>query len=440
MTAIRTGVLIAGVLLAASSLQAQSAGPRVDPRWRPFLGCWASFGAGTRGPTVCLLPTDAPERIEMVSVSNDSIVSRSTVTANGTRTPVTRDGCTGWESGTWSEDDRRVYTRAEFRCGTGSTQIATGVYAMTTPEAFARIEGVTTKGAARARVVNFVWVDTVRIPASVSSRLPDFDAMRISGARVEAAADLALPDVIEAAKTVEAGVVEAWIANRAQPFNVRARDLRSLRDAGVPATVIDMVVAVSHPRVFAVTPGIAPEAVLRGTTAVNLSGLSFAERDAYQRELRNLRLRSAFGWGFGDPMFNAFGFNDWNTGFFSPFGWNGFNNPFFSHSGFRNPYSLYNTPVYGGGVGGGTIISGGPYVIVPAQPARNDEGRVINGAGYSASNGSGGGGSARPTPSVSSGGGYSSGGGGGGASSGGGASGGGASGGGGGERTAKPRP
>jgi hypothetical protein len=436
MTAFRSSALIAGVLLAASSLQAQSAGPRIDPRWRPFIGCWASFGASTRGPTVCLLPTDAPERIEMVSVSNDSIVSRSTVTANGTRTPVTRDGCTGWESGTWSEDDRRIYTRAEFRCGGGLTQIATGIYAMTTPEAFARIEGVKTNGAARARVVNFVWVDTVRVPAYVSSRLPDFNAMRISGARVEAAADLALPDVIEAAKTVEAGVVEAWIANRAQPFTVGARHLRTLRDAGVPPTVIDIVVAVSHPKVFAVTPGLAPEAALRGTTPVNLSGLSFAERDAYEREIRNLRLRSAFGWGFGDPMFNTFGFNDWNSGFFSPFGWNGFNNPYFFRGGFFNPYSVYGTPVYGGGLGGGTIISGGPYVIVPAQPVQNDQGRVINGAGYSATKGSGGGGIARPTPSVSSGGGYSSGGGGGGSAS----TGGGASGGGGGERTAKPRP
>ncbi len=439
MTAFRTGAVLAGVLLATSSLQAQSAGPRVDPRWRPFLGCWATFGAGTRGPTVCLLPTDAPERIEMVSVSSDSVLSRTIVTSNGVRTAVTRDGCSGWESGTWSDDDRRLFTRAEFSCGGGATQVATGVYSMTTPEAFARIEGVKTKGTARARVVNFVWVDTVRVPPAVASRLPDFTALRISGSRAEAASDLVLPDVIEATKTVESDVAEAWIANRGQPFAVSARNLRSLRDAGVPSTVIDMVVAVSHPKAFAVTPGLPPGASAQAFTPGNLSALSFSEREAYEREIRNLRMRGAFASGFGDPMFNMFGFNQWNNGFFSPFQWNGFGNPYFYNGGFFNPYNVYGNPGFGGGLGGGVIIGGGPYVIGPARPAQTDPGRVINGSGYSATSGSGGGGIARPTPSVSSGG-YSGGGSSSGGTSGGGSASSGGASGGGGERTAKPRP
>ena len=446
MTFSRTGAFVAAALLSVSSLHAQANVARSDPRWHAFLGCWATFSGGGRGQTVCLLPTESLDRIEMVSVLKDSILSRTMVTASGQHISVTRDGCTGWESGTWSQDDRRLFTRAEFSCGGGATQVATGIYSMTSSEAFARVEGVKTKGASRARIVNFVRVDTVRVPNDLTARMPDFVGLHISGARVEAAADLTTADVVEATKTVDASVAEAWLADRGQPFAVTARDLRAMRDAGVPSDVIDMVVAVSHPRVFAVTPGAPPGSRLPELTARGRNGLGFAEREAYERELRLLRLRGAFAYGWGDLMMPLYGsMNQWNGGFFSPFS-NGFYGtgigyPYRYNGGFQNGYAGYGG-VYGGGIGGGAFIGNGPYVIVPARPVQADPGRVVNGAGYSQNGGSAGDNVARPSPSVSPSGGYSNGGASGGGSTSSGASGGsgGTPAGGGEQRTAKPRP
>ena len=442
MTFSRTGACVAAALLSVSSLQAQTNVAHTDPRWQAFLGCWATFSGGSRGQTVCLLPTESADRIEMVSVLKDSILSRTMVTASARRTPVTRAGCTGWESGTWSQDDRRLFTRAEFSCGGGATQIATGIYSMTSGEVFARVEGVKTRGASRARVVNFVWTDTVRVPNELAARMPDFVGLHMSGARVEAAADLTTADVVEATKMVDASVTEAWLADRGQPFRLAARDLRALRDAGVPSDVVDMVVAVSHPRVFAVTPGAPPGSRLPELNARGRNGLGFAEREAFERELRMLRLRGAFAYGWGDMMMPLYGsMNQWNGGFFSPF-YNGFfgngiGNPNWYNSGFQNGFGLGG--VYGGGIGGGTLFGTGPYVIVPARPVQADAGRVVNGAGYSQNGGSVGDNIARPSPSVSSGG-YSNGGQSSGGSASGGTAGGGAPAGGGEQRTAKPRP
>jgi len=435
MKTFRTATLIAGALFAATSLRAQGTLTKVDPRWHAFLGCWETSGSGSRGPMVCLLPTDATQRIEMLTVSNDSILSRTFVTSTGQRTPVTRDGCTGWERAEWSEDERRLFTRAEFRCGSGAMQVASGIYSMSDENSFSRIEGAKTTSGERTRVVNFGWTYPVRVPPAIAARLPNLDKMPISAARMEAAATLTMADVIEASKAVEPGVVEAWLGDRGQPFTVAGRDLRRLHDAGVRPNVIDMVVAVSHPQTFALAPGRAAGGGSPDFARRNTDGLGSAERMAYERELRLLRMQSGFGLGWGDNMFPFYGMNRFNGGgFFSPFyggafnGWNGFGSPYWHNGGFLNQF---NPGFIGGGGfgGGGGFIGGGPFVIVPARPTQTDPGRVVNGSGYSQTRGASGGGGARPTPAVSNGG-----------NSNGSGSGSGSATSGSGSRTAKPRP
>ena len=433
MTLLRVRTLIIGALIGATTAQAQTERVAIDPHWRAFLGCWASSAAGSVGPVVCLVPTASADRIEMISVVNDSIISRVPITASGARTEVTRDGCTGWESGRWSDDDRRFFTRAEFRCDGGATQTASGIFAMTHSDAFTRIEGVKTKGATRVRAINFVWLDTVAVPPAIAARLPRFDAIPAVGARIEAAATVGTADVVEASKQVDGEVVEAWLADRGQPFGVAAKDLRALRDAGVPTGVIDMVVAISHPKVFSIASGGQaggrPEAM-----GIRQPRSTDANREVMLAEMRMMRVRSALSYGWGDMFFPYYGTSSlYGLGFFSPFAggyYGGINN------WYGGRFGGY------GGFGNGIFVGNQPYVIVPQgpRPASADRARVVNGAGYS-QNGAASSGIARPSPSVNSGG-YSggySGGSGGGASSAGSAGSAGAGGGDGG-RTAKPRP
>ena len=427
MTIRRVHTLVIGTLLAtaAAAAQAQTERVAIDPKWRAFLGCWASSAAGSAGPTVCLVPTASADRIEMISVANDSIIGRVAITASGARTEITRDGCTGWESGRWSADDRRFFTRAEFSCDGGATQSSTGIFAMSHADAFSRIEGVKTKGATRVRVINFIWRDTVPAPGAIASRLPRLDALPTVGAHIEAAATVTTADVIEATKQVDAAVVEAWLADRGQRFDVTVKDLRALRDAGVPTGVIDMVVAVSHPKVFAIAPGGQPGGRPAAMNTQSPRSMNAMALQSYMTDLRLMRLRSALSFGWGDLYFPYSGYSGlYGAGFFSPFA-GGY------YGGLNN--------WYGGGYGGygnGIFVGNQPYVIVPQSPqsSQPDRGRVVNGAGYTQDGGSTSG-IARPTATVNSGG-YSSGSG----MSSGGSAGGGAAGGGDGGRTAKPRP
>ncbi len=433
---LRSRTMLATLAAAVALVQtvgAQSPTPtRIDERWRPYFGCWTSQGGGGTGPGVCVLPTADPNVVEFATVQGDSVLSVLPMSASGQQVPRTRDGCTGWERGQWSAEERRLYLSAEFRCGNAAPQTSSGMLAMRDVNAFSRIDAVKTRNSGAVRVINFAAArDSVGLPGSIRARLPQLVTMATYAARVEAASEVQVADVAEAARVVEPTVVEAWLVDRGQRFALDARALRELKAAKVASRVIDMVVAVSYPETFAVSVGGEPDV-----------------RPAAERARGDGRGYGDDGFMGRDPIYGqgAFGYD-----IFSPFGlgfgygWrNGLLNPFYSanYSGYGNPYSPYGYGPYNGGV---WLPGNGPFVIVPGTPAgtspgtTENGGRAINGRGYSQGSGSGGsrgaeprGQSPSPSPSVNNGGGSS------GTSSGGGQSSGGQSSGT--QRTAKPRP
>ncbi len=428
-------VLVLGTLFSCTAALAQrDTTMRIDPRWRAYLGCWSTSAAGAPGPDICLLPTRDRNTVELVTVIGDSIVPAKTLTASGERVSRTKDGCTGWELARWSDDDRRLYLESEFNCGGGTPQRVAGMFAHH-GDSFSQIESVKARSTTAVRVVRFdLLSDSLGLPPAILRRLPM--AGNMWAARAVAAAEVTSADVLDVSNAVGAPVTEAWLAERGQKFALNARELRNLRQAGIPTSVIDMMIAVSNPGVFAVMqhqPGMrAQQPNQRGLTSAEELALAQA---GFRGRVNGMPLGydPFFGfdnayfpyWGFSQfgrfSQFNQFGyfnqFGQFGGGWFNPYGFNGFQN------------------------GGGFIGGNGPYVIVPA-PAISPPGRAVNGLGYTQGGSSGGDRRAEPTPSVQNGGGYSSGsgGGGGGASSGGGGASSNGGGGGGEQRTAKPRP
>ncbi|MDZ7632833.1 MAG: hypothetical protein U5K74_16210 [Gemmatimonadaceae bacterium] len=416
----------AGSAIAAHAQRDDSA--PIDARWRAYLGCWSTSAAGLPGPTVCLLPTRDAATVELVSLVGDSISPAARLTANGQKIAREKDGCSGWETVRWSSDDRRLYTESEFSCSDGVPQRTTGLLAHQ-GTGFLQIEGVKTRSTTGIRVMRFeAFADSAGLPDAIRRRLPGWSLTQAWASRVEASASVSTLDVAETAKEVGAPVTEAWLAERGQRFALTGKDLRALRDAGTPTSVIDMMVAVSHPEIFTVAQG-TPGARERAPNPRNASGM------------RGTRLPIGIDpyYGFGDPYFPYWGFDPYGFGggaFFSPFGF-GFNRFGFNQFGF-NQFGYGG--LYGGGLYGNGWFGGGPYVIVPTTPGTQaPPGRAVNGRGYTRGGNSGDGRGASPQPSVQSGGGYSNGGS---SSAGSGSSngGGGSSSSGGGARTAKPRP
>lgn len=429
-----TAALAASLALAAPLLAQRDGSMPIDARLRAFVGCYATRSAGIGGPMVCVVPTANAQSVELVTIANDSVASTVPIDASGEKVTRTRGDCTGWERGTFSGDERRLFVQSELTCANGPLQKMSALYAVKDNMGFTRVEAVQTRGNAGVRVVNFREVGRVGVPEAIVRRMPPIDDMRSYAARVEAAAPITTADVAEVSKVFDGRVVAAWIADRGQAFDLAANDLRALHDAGVTPDAIDMMIAISNPRVFSLAQGnIAMGPGQDGTRGAAIAGAPMTSpyADPY----------------VGDPYFGSslFGYPGGYYGYNSRYGLYGAN--------WFNPYASCNLAFncYGSGWSYG---GGGPIVIVTQPtPAGAAPGSIVNGAGYSQGGNQGDGRRAVPVNSsigasdfggmLQTGGASAGGGGGGGVSTSTGGGGGAASSGsasGGEARTAKPRP
>jgi hypothetical protein len=157
-----------------------------------------------------------------------------------------------------------------------------------------------------------------------------------------------IPDVIEASKKVDALVVQTWLAQRGQGFQMDAKRLTQVADAKVPANVIDVMVALSYPTAFAVNLAQADGQI------VQTSGAQVAAEDAYRP---------------GPTVFM-----NWDPLYSGSYGY-----------GYGSRYGQY-----GWGYGtqyGGNWYNGVPVVIVRPSgtvdaPAADTRGKMVRGSGY----------------------------------------------------------
>src|SRR5207344_1022618 len=61
-------------------------------------------------------------------------------------------------------------------------------------------------------------------------------------------------EIIDASKHISGAVIEAWVAENRQKFTMNGKRLTALANAGVDERVLDMLVALSYPEVFAIKP------------------------------------------------------------------------------------------------------------------------------------------------------------------------------------------
>jgi hypothetical protein len=258
-----------------------------------------------------------------------------------------------------------VFTESEYACEGGVTRTARGVLALTADGQWLDVRALNAGGPAGVQVARFRPVtppagEVPAVDALVASR-----GMSIDAARQAAGAALTPDLVVEATRRAGGDLTAAWVASVGQPFALTGRQLVALQRAGVPGRVTDMMIAVSHPRQFAVAA-----ADGRGTPrpAERVSdGLADGGRRGGTVVLSP---------GLYDPF--------WGLGYGS--------------YGYRNAYGLgygYGTGAgYGAGYGlgwgnafpGGWFAGGVPIAIVrPTTPTPRT--RLTNGSGYTQNGG-----------------------------------------------------
>jgi hypothetical protein len=363
---IAAGALAAGLLslLPLASVAAQAGNP--DPRWQAWLGCWQPAPAASvpavggpapgLGEVVCVTSAAGTSAVDVVTVADGKIVARERVEATGQRRESEKEGCAGWERAEWSPDAERVYLRSEYRCAGGVQRTSSGLLAMSPAGEWLDVQSVTAGANSGVRVTRYREAPAgVTLPAELTAAVQG-RTLAVSTARAAAAAPIATSDVVEAVRHVDAPVVEAWLAERGQGFAVDGKGLVALADAGVPGRVIDMMVALSYPKTFAVNPS-SREGELRPTVDSGPVARDYAT-DGRRGPVV-----------FVDP----YGFSSYG---YSPFGWNAY-----------SPYGgyPYGYP-YGYGSAYGWYPGGGPVIVIRdpngGSPALARRGRAVKGRGY----------------------------------------------------------
>jgi hypothetical protein len=378
--------IVTALLVTVPAQSAVAQGAPVDPRWQAWLGCWEAADASgvriigsTSAPIVCAIPAAGASAVDLVTVVSGKIVDRMLVEANGQRRTTTKDGCTGWESAAWSKSASRVYLHSEYSCPGGVTRNSNGLLALSPRGEWLDVQSVASGTNKGVRVVRMNQAtDLTNVPAEVTTALQG-RSLSANAARVAASATLTAADLIDATTNVDAPVVEAWLVERDQGFALDAKMLTSLADAGLPESVIDVMVALTYPKVFALNP-----ATRTGEfRPAEPSGASYN------------RSRSLAVLGY-DPMgYPMFGYGSYYSRCSSPYygyysygyssylsgcGYNGY-----GYSGYGYGYGGYG---YGFGFGYGGWYPGSVPVVVVVRGEDNGSAgarpRVVKGRGYTA--------------------------------------------------------
>jgi len=329
------------VIASATLLLAAPAGAQGDSSpWAPWIGCWDLVARGDALPTsdrVCVIPTNSSAAVELVSLAGDSILSRQRLEAATEERAFQQGDCSGVE--TVRATGARVYLRTTMRCN-GQDRLVNSVMAMSRDGEWIDVRGVAFGPNVGVRASRYREAPaTAPLPAEVASALSG-RPRGMHPARLAASGPVQLSDVVEASRSLEVGVLQTWLAERGQGFGLDAERLVALEESGVAPSVIDIMVALSYPDVFAL------DRTLLGDPPPDTRG--------------EMRGGDFGGGGYYDP---GFGYDPYGYGYGRGLGW----------------------------------YSGGRPIVVVQRPANDDErerGKVVKGRGY-VSPGNGSSGSAR---------------------------------------------
>jgi len=346
----RTTLAIAALLL-ASPVRAQTTD---SLRWAPWIGCWglageaardgSSSGLVTEGTRTPLPTTNARPRICIESPDGhaatfstrirEQVVHELTVTPDASEHPLVDGACRGTQHAEWSPAGRHLLSGATLTCtGDGSVRTVSGIGLLLTDGSWLDVQSVSVGERASVRVRRYRRTGETAPAAAASLGAPfTRDDIQYASPRVSALA-------------LEAALVEGDLA-----FIVSKKDLVGFATAGVPASVVDVVVALSYPERFVVEREPSPA----------MAGGAF--QDPYW-----------LGWAFGYPAWF-----DSSSYYARPYG------ALFPYD--YGPYAYGTLGVYdsrlfvpGGVIGGGV---GGGARAPSSRPEPSGNGRAVNGRGY----------------------------------------------------------
>lgn len=325
--------------------------------WAPWIGCWDLVPRGdapASSERVCVVPTDNAAVVDLVSLAGDSVLSRQRLDASATNRTMQQGNCTGTES--VHATGARVYLRTEMKCG-GEDRLVNGVMAMSRDGEWLDVRGVAFGSNVGVRASRYREAPpSATLPAEVSAALRG-QPRGMYPARLAAMGPVQLSDVVEASRFLEVGVLQTWLAERGQGFGLDAERLVALEREGVAPSVIDVMVALSYPQVFALdrTQLGDPPPDTRG----EMRGGEYGGGGYYGG--------GYYGGGYYD---RGWGYDPYGYGYGRGYGW---------YSG-RRPIVVVQRPASSNDAEHGQVVKGRGYVS-GRNPARGSGGSSVGSSG-----------------------------------------------------------
>jgi hypothetical protein len=350
LTRVVTVLALLGWFGGNASAQRAATSPTDRDRWSPWMGCWQVTEesvqdaervledanrrpAGRSAARVCVTPS--PDGgVTLTTLVSQKPVLVETIIADGQGRPVSEGACRGTQTAEWSAIAPRVYARTEIACEGQPARVVSGMSAILAGPIWVDIQMIESEGRKGVRVRRYrPALNQEGADRSVIANVP----------RMPLGGRFTLADIKEASAKLPVEAVQAAVfeMSTSNGYELNAKRLIELDDAGVPDQIIDLMVA-----------------------------MSFPEKYVVERASGGYGGGYAGAWGGADPWDLAWGpYSMWSyyahplyySSYYSPFG--------YSSWGYWNPYYY--------GVPGVIVVDPGNR---PAEPSGN--GRVVDGRGY----------------------------------------------------------
>ena len=229
-----------GVLVVATAAYAQEREPQrdgvhpdaVDSQWSPWIGCWQPVEANASDTRVCASRA-GEHAVTFATIVGGQTVLEETLVADGMERQVTDAECRGTQRAEWSRDGRTLFAKADLTCADQKSRRISGLALIAADGTWLDVQSSWVDARESLRVRRYR-----RIPDSVASLF------------VSAGRTFTLEAVKEASTKVSPQALEAALAETNARFDLNSRNVISLADAGVPARIIDVMIALSYPQRF----------------------------------------------------------------------------------------------------------------------------------------------------------------------------------------------
>lgn len=393
----RTPLVLAAALAAWPLVAAAQSAP-VDPRWAPYLGCWELGPESTRDGLpdiaaiaarqaraaqpggdvlICMNPADRPAAVAQQTVLNGETVLDEVIAADGVAQTSEEASCRATRRAEWSSTGRQLFTRGTVTCDNQPERQVAGMSLIMPGPAWVDVQMVDVNGRRSVRVRRY----------TLSREQARANRTRLSPASPAPMSRWTIEEIKEATRKTAPEVVQAALVEVGTKLPLNRERLIELDEAGVPGSVVDVMVALSFPEKFVIDR---PGAFMGGYGGASGPWTGLADPWMVASQYGWLSMYAPFGYqyyGYYDPRFGP--------------GWG---------------WAVVNPPVSGGGDEDGRVVNGQGYTRVrprapePALAGVVDRTGGSSGRSGGSDSGNSGGGSGGVTSGGYSGGGASSGG------------------------------